>query len=294
MCAPSRRQSQEAVLASGIELLPLADARGDPRGGARRRSLRATAPSAIVAGDRRQLAGARHADRGRHDRRRASTSRRWKACGEKLKQLTESNARTLDQLAAGVAVFGKDGRILFHNAAFRAIWDLSRRLARRRAGGERHPRPAPRRPETAGAGRTIATGAPATSPPTATGRAARGLWHLPDGRTLRVVAVPNSDGGMTYIYENVTEQITLESRLEGALAAAGRDARPSLRGGGGVRHRRAAAAVQSRLRRDLAAVAGAPARASRISARSSPNCQAIYSDKTAWDAHPHRRDRPRP
>jgi hypothetical protein len=37
-------------------------------------------------------------------------------------------------------------------------------------------------------------------------------WHLPDRRTLRMVAMPSSDGGMTYIYENVTEQLTLESR----------------------------------------------------------------------------------
>ena len=50
------------------------------------------------------------------------------------------------------------------------------------------------------------------------------LWHLPDGRTLRVVAVPNSDGGMSYIYENVTEQISLESRLAALSHAAGRDA----------------------------------------------------------------------
>ena len=43
--------------------------------------------------------------------------------------------------------------------------------------------------------------------------ASEDLWHLPDGRTLRVVALPNSDGGMTYIYENVTQEIMLESRL---------------------------------------------------------------------------------
>jgi len=39
------------------------------------------------------------------------------------------------------------------------------------------------------------------------------FWHLPDGRSIRVAAVPNSDGGVSYIYENVTEQIALESRL---------------------------------------------------------------------------------
>ena len=48
-------ESQEAVLSSGIELLPLADARGDPRGGARTAKPSSDGASAIVAGDRRQL-----------------------------------------------------------------------------------------------------------------------------------------------------------------------------------------------------------------------------------------------
>ena len=47
------------------------------------------------------------------------------------------------------------------------------------------------------------------------------MWHLPDGRTLRIVAMPNADGGMTYIYENVTEQISLESRLKALLQLQG-------------------------------------------------------------------------
>ena len=37
-------------------------------------------------------------------------------------------------------------------------------------------------------------------------------WHLPDGQSLRVVATPNPDGGVTYIFENVTEQLDLEKR----------------------------------------------------------------------------------
>lgn len=37
-------------------------------------------------------------------------------------------------------------------------------------------------------------------------------WHLPDGQSLRVVAAPNPDGGVTYLFENVTEQLDLEKR----------------------------------------------------------------------------------
>ena len=38
-------------------------------------------------------------------------------------------------------------------------------------------------------------------------------WHLPDGQTLRVIANPHPQGGVTYIYENVTEKLELEKRL---------------------------------------------------------------------------------
>ncbi len=40
------------------------------------------------------------------------------------------------------------------------------------------------------------------------------LWHLPDGRTLRVIANPHPDGGLTWVYENVTAQLELESRYK--------------------------------------------------------------------------------
>src|SRR5690606_41817638 len=37
-------------------------------------------------------------------------------------------------------------------------------------------------------------------------------WHLPDGRTLRVIASPQPKGGMTWVFESLTEKINLESR----------------------------------------------------------------------------------
>ena len=37
-------------------------------------------------------------------------------------------------------------------------------------------------------------------------------WHLPNGQSLRVVATPNPEGGVTYIYENLTKQLELEKR----------------------------------------------------------------------------------
>ena len=42
------------------------------------------------------------------------------------------------------------------------------------------------------------------------------LWHLPDGRTLRVVTTPNPQGGVTYLFEDTTERLDLMRRY-GAL-----------------------------------------------------------------------------
>ena len=131
---------------------------------------------------------------------------------EKLRQLTESNARAFDQLAAGVAVFGKDSRVLFHNAAFRAIWGLSEvwLTSAPDEGAVLDQLRADRKlPEQSNYRDWRAKHLAAYR----SSEAREDLWHLPDGRTLRVVALPNADGGMTYIYENVTQEIMLESRL---------------------------------------------------------------------------------
>src|SRR6185312_13163712 len=46
-------------------------------------------------------------------------------------------------------------------------------------------------------------------------------WHMPDGRTLRVIANPNPQGGMTWVYENVTERLDLESRYNSLIHVQG-------------------------------------------------------------------------
>ena len=67
-------------------------------------------------------------------------------------------------------------------------------------------------------------------------------WYLPDGRSLHVVCEQHPFGGVTYLYENVTKEIQLESRyneligvqretldnLEEAIALFGSDGRLKL------------------------------------------------------------------
>ncbi|WP_319498553.1 ATP-binding protein [uncultured Cohaesibacter sp.] len=42
-------------------------------------------------------------------------------------------------------------------------------------------------------------------------------WHLPDGQSLRVIAAPNPDAGVIYIFENVTERLDLEKRYNALI-----------------------------------------------------------------------------
>ena len=43
------------------------------------------------------------------------------------------------------------------------------------------------------------------------------MWHLPDGRTLRVVTTPNPEGGVTYLYDDVTERLDLHRRYDALI-----------------------------------------------------------------------------
>ena len=42
-------------------------------------------------------------------------------------------------------------------------------------------------------------------------------WHLPDGRTLRVVTTPNPEGGVTYLYDDVTEGLDMRRRYDALI-----------------------------------------------------------------------------
>ncbi|MCX5580736.1 PAS domain-containing sensor histidine kinase [Kaistia terrae] len=128
-----------------------------------------------------------------------------------MKRLVEFHARTLDQLATAVAVFGPDRRLRSYNAAFRSLFSLdasfldtlpdeSAVLERMRAG-----RKLPEQADFKSWRNDLLVAYQSLD-------AREHWWHLPDGQTLRVLANPHPQGGITWIYENVTEQLELESR----------------------------------------------------------------------------------
>ncbi len=128
---------------------------------------------------------------------------------QQLERHIEAHRETLDQLRTAVAIFGGDTKLVFYNDAFTALWDLDRRwLDQMPEDGEilEHLREQRRLPEQANFQEWKAE------------RLALyqridesdDLWHLPDGRTLRVLCRAHPFGGMIYLYDDVTDQVTLE------------------------------------------------------------------------------------
>ncbi|QRE75847.1 sensor histidine kinase [Methylobacterium aquaticum] len=128
-----------------------------------------------------------------------------------LQRQMDANVRTLDQLPTAVAMFDARQRLIFHNAAYRQLWDLDPAfLEGRPLDGEildtlRNARKLPEQADF----RSWKAGVLAAY---RAAEAQETWWHLPDGRTLRVLADPNPQGGLTYLFEDVSERVHLESR----------------------------------------------------------------------------------
>ena len=118
----------------------------------------------------------------------------------------------LDQLSTAVAIFDRSKRLSFYNAAYRQIWSLdpafldgqpsdSEILDRLRAK-----RQLPEQADFRSWKSTVLAAYQAIEP-------VETVWHLPDGRALRVVASPNPQGGVTYLFDDATQSFALASQL---------------------------------------------------------------------------------
>ncbi len=160
---------------------------------------------------------------------------------QQLESHLRAHRETLDQLRTAVAIFGADKTLVFHNEAYVGLWGLDPRwLDQNPDDGEilEHLREQRQLPEQADFQawkrsrldlyQQVADGDE--------------LWHLPDGRSLRVICRAHPFGGLIYLYEDVTDQVTLESsyktltsvqrvtldHLHEAVAVFGRDGRLKL------------------------------------------------------------------
>ena len=137
-----------------------------------------------------------------------------------LARLTDAHRRMLDQLSTGVAMFDAGQKLTFYNTAYAALWNLDAAYLDQRPTNSglldalRTARKLPEeqdfrqwRAQLHAAYRAL--------------EAKDHTWHLPDGRTLRVVTTPNPDGGVTYLFDDVTERLDLARRFQELIRVQG-------------------------------------------------------------------------
>ena len=175
--------------------------------------------AAVVAGERRSF-DVTTAPAGRGSAGIAVDATETELMRAELKRMMDAHRRTLDQLATGVAIFGSDRRLSFYNAAYRSLWDLdadfldqgptdSAVLDRLRTARKLPDEQDFRQWKSAlyDAYRAV--------------EAKEHMWHLPHGRTMRVVTTPNPEGGVIYLFDDVTERLDLERRYDALIRVQG-------------------------------------------------------------------------
>lgn len=129
-----------------------------------------------------------------------------------LSRTIKSHEATFNELATAVVIFDKSHKLTFHNKAYRELFGLEEGfLASRPDDSEiidklRHLEKLPVEANFRKWKKNLLNVHQSVETEEFT-------WHLPDGQTLRVVASPRASGGVTWIYENMTAQLNLESRI---------------------------------------------------------------------------------
>ena len=211
-------KDQAAAVSRGVELLESAarDASAEARSAGA--IWRGRAP-AVVVGERRML-DIVDAPAGMASVGMAMDVSEIEAMRDALERQMQAHARTLDQLSTGVVIFDRSKRLVFHNAAYRQLWALDQ------AWLEQNPtdseildrlRAARLLPEQADF-RAWKAGLLAAYQSLETEEQA---WYLPDGRTIRTVINPNPQGGVTYLFDDVTERFQLASQFNALIRVQG-------------------------------------------------------------------------
>ncbi|MGB7432655.1 MAG: ATP-binding protein [Ahrensia sp.] len=135
---------------------------------------------------------------------------------KRLSKTIRSHEETLDRLTTAVAMFDENQRLKFYNQAFKQLWgfetsllesepDISLLLTHLRTEGK-----LPEQPDWQNWKNGLLSAYRAIEP-------AEHIWYLPDSRTLRLIATPHAQSGLTWVFENLTDHIDLESRYKTLL-----------------------------------------------------------------------------
>ena len=135
----------------------------------------------------------------------------------RLQSHVDAHADTLDKLHTAVAIFGRDQKLAFYNRAFARLWGLSESFLDKHPSDSeildrlREGRKLPEQRDWQGWKKARLALYEA-------GRGANGeeQWHLPHGQAIQVITQPHPSGGLTYLYEDVSERLALESSYQTA------------------------------------------------------------------------------
>jgi signal transduction histidine kinase len=121
-----------------------------------------------------------------------------------------AHAEVLERIRASVAIYGPDQRLKFFNTAFSSMWGIAEdwlgaqpsfeEILDRLRGARQLPETADFREFKSEQLRMF----------TSLIEPKQELMHLPDGRTLLLSISPHPLGGLTFIYEDVTDRLALE------------------------------------------------------------------------------------
>jgi signal transduction histidine kinase len=136
---------------------------------------------------------------------------RLEEASSELMQVINAHRHTLDKISTAVAIFNGNQRLVFYNNAYQSLWKFDSSFL------DSHPTDS----------ETLENLRARNSLPEQnnfrswqkemlsiyTDIAPReSWWHLPDGRTIRILATPVLRGGVTYIFDDVSELFLLESK----------------------------------------------------------------------------------
>jgi len=212
------RPDGEAAIADRVELLDSFERREVVAAERERGYFEGPLP-AIVSGDRRIL-DVSEVKTGAGMAGIAVDRSEIEAARARLKQTIDGHRQTLDHLATAIAMFDRQQRLQFCNSSFRRLWNLSESFL---AGQPTHAhvidafrasRKLSERPDW----RKWRDGQleiyQAVEP-------RHEFWRLTDGQTLRVIANPHSEGGATWVFEDVTEHLALQSNYNALMRVQG-------------------------------------------------------------------------
>ena len=136
---------------------------------------------------------------------------------DELQRQIAAYDRTLDRVSTAVAIFGPDQRLSFFNAAYQQLWNFD---AEWLATKPTHSEILDRLRETSRLPAIVDYRGWKTKLLTfyQSEPELQDWWDLPDGRMLRVVAEHRPDGGITYLFDDVTERYQLESRYNALIS----------------------------------------------------------------------------